>query len=732
MIKEEGEFANFVKRQNLPDNSSAKLIATTKRILERTELLDSGVSSNCQLVVGQVQSGKTMSFTALIALAHENGFPLVVVLAGTKNILLNQTADRLRKDLRADGDGGANPWIIEKKLTKAKRKENAKNLQKTLQIWSEAKAPNQFKPTVIITCLKNRESIDEVVFQLESLRGNFNINDYPVLIIDDEGDQAGLNLLHADDKESPIYAAIKRLRNSVRLHSYVMYTATPQGPLLIGIEDTLSPKHVTLLEAGRDYLGGEDLFFENSSFVKYIPNTETEQIFDTDQSASVPNSLKKALAFYLLSLYVAQNRSLPKPISMLVHPHSKISSHLKFAVWVNNILESWQTIFQYKSESLYESEKTKFFLPAQQELSKTYTLPADWNLDAALEELRWWISKIQVRVVNSKRDEIDPDEWRSYAGWIVIGGNSLERGFTIENLAVTYMPRSTGTGNVDVIQQRGRFFGYKRSYQDILRGWFFQDKAQAYFDYVMHEKSIRSELQKIDESNGRLTDWRRRFLLDPAYNPVRKQVISMGIFHKSLSTFKQQTLFDPVLQVNKEGFLNRIYSLCGELKPMENDHRNNFRNYFCEVDLNKALEILADWPMAPDNRLELSDMVWALRFIIDEREIQNASIILMDWDPNSKSQYVRERSMLKFKANPQMSPEEQRIATLWQGPTPKSGGNYPGDSEMFVKNSISIQVHRVRPIYERTKRPDVLALGLIVPSSSKGYLAQMFKPGERD
>lgn len=53
-----------------------------------------------------------------------------------------------------------------------------------------------------------------------------------------------------------------------------MYTATPQGPLLIGIEDTLSPKYVTLLEAGADYLGGEDLFYEKSSFVRYIPNTE--------------------------------------------------------------------------------------------------------------------------------------------------------------------------------------------------------------------------------------------------------------------------------------------------------------------------------------------------------------------------------------------------------------------------------------------------------------------------
>ncbi len=732
MIKVGGEFANFIRRQNLPEDSEKKLIETTKTILQRTDLLDGENSSNCQLVVGQVQSGKTMSFTALIALAHDNGFPLTIVLAGTKNILLNQTSDRLRKDLKADGDGGANPWIIERKLTRAKRRENTANISKSLSIWTESQAPDLFKPTVVITCLKNRESIDEVVHILESLKGRFCISDYPVLIVDDEGDQAGLNLLHMEDKESPIYAAIKRMRQALEKHSYVMYTATPQGPLLLAIEDTLSPKYVTLLEAGKDYLGGEELFYDKSAFVKYIPNTETQAIFDNDQSASVPQSLKKALAFYLLTLYVAQKRSLPKPLSMLVHPHAKINSHLKHFTWVSSVLESWQTILQDQSESIYQSEKEKFFIPAEQELGKTYKFPQDWNLDAALEELRWWISKVQVRVVNSKRDEITPDEWKSYAGWIVIGGNSLERGFTIENLAVTFMPRSIGVGNVDVIQQRGRFFGYKRSYQDLLRGWFFQDTAQAYFDYILHEKSIRGELEKIDRAKEKLSDWRRRFLLDPQYNPVRKQVISIGIFHRSLSTFKQQTLFNPILQTKKALFLERIYSLCQDPQPMSNDHRNNFRNYSCEINLNDALELLADWPMAPDNRAELSDMVWALRVIADEREIQRASIVLMDWDPKTKTQYVRDRSMLRFKANPQLSPDEQRIATLWQGPTPKSGGNYPGDSEMFIKDSLSIQVHRVRPIYEKTKRPDVVALGLIVPNSKNGILGQLFKVGDKN
>ena len=104
------EFLSFVNRQNLNDESRHGLVESTKKILNRTNLLDGTVESNCQLVVGEVQSGKTMSFTALTALAHENGFPLVIVLAGTKDQLLSQTADRLKRDLKADGNGGPNPW----------------------------------------------------------------------------------------------------------------------------------------------------------------------------------------------------------------------------------------------------------------------------------------------------------------------------------------------------------------------------------------------------------------------------------------------------------------------------------------------------------------------------------------------------------------------------------------------------------------------------------------------
>jgi hypothetical protein len=724
MIRTGGEFQEFVERQRLDSASTEKLERITAKILDRTELLDGGFASNCQLVIGEVQSGKTMSFTALIALAHENGFPLVVVRAGTKDQLLLQTSDRLMKDLRADGNGGANPWVMFVKPKKREHSANLNNLQRALSIWREIDAPESFKPTAVITVLKNRTSIDAATALIEGLRSKIDLNEYPVLVVDDEGDQAGLNLSWATGEESTIYSAIGRLRRSLKRHSYVMYTATPQGPLLVNIEDTLSPKFVTLLESGPDYLGGNELFNHYHEFTKVIPDVESAQVFDVSPTAPIPNSLKQSIAYYLIALYVAQNRSYPKPISMLIHPSAQMLLHNKYDSWVTSVLSSWETILREPDEYVYEREKKSYFEPAVAEIKRTCKLGRDWDLDAALKEIRWWISKIEVRVVNSETNNINANEWLSKAGWILIGGNKLERGFTIENLAVTYMPRSTGVGNVDVIQQRGRFFGYKRKYKELLRGWFFEDHIQAYISYVDHEDSIRGQLGKVDKKGQRLAEWRRRFLLDPAYRPVRRQVISLGVSHRRLSTYKQHMLFDPRILEFQESLKEKLSAYAVGLQRMPEDNRGDRGHYFAKIEIDEALGLLTDWPMSPENRTELDDLIWAIQSLPEEMTFNSANIVFMDWDTKTKSQQVRERSMLRSTANPEREPEEQVIANIFQGPSGRAGIGYPGDDQMYTQDAITIQVHLVQPIYEHTPMPVVYALGLLFPDNAAGFVVE--------
>jgi hypothetical protein len=720
-MNDSSEFNDFVERQNLDDKSKELLLNSTTRIMKRTELLGGEKSANCQLVVGEVQSGKTMSFTSLIALAHDEGFPLVIVLAGTKDQLLSQTAERLNRDLKADGNGGPNSWLMIVKPKKKDRSSNIKKLGRSLSVWKQTSAPKEFKSTAVISILKNKTSLDEVAELINGLRPAFEIDDFPVLIIDDEGDQAGLNLSWLTDQESTVYAAISRLRKTLARHSYVMYTATPQGPLLINIADTLSPKYVTLLSAGKDYLSGEDLFIKNGEFTKRIPETERQEIFDTASDAVVPKSLKEALAYYLLALYVAQKRSNPKPLSMLIHPSAQKSFHTSYANWVNKVLASWEMIFQNPNEIVYQALKRDLFEPALKEIMKTVSIEPDLNLDLVLQSLPWWITSIEVREINSDKSDIDPREWLSHPGWILIGGNKLERGFTIENLAVTYMPRSTGVGNVDVIQQRGRFFGYKRKYKDLLRGWFFEDHIQAYISYVDHEKSIRAQLREVDQNNEKLWDWRRRFLLDPAYQPVRNQVISLGIAHKRLSTFKQHMLFESSLgNLSEDFFQKRINPLIRNEVKHHLDSRDSSGNYVFDISLDNALSLLADWPMSFENRNQMDDNIWAIQALGLELTSKPVSVVLMDWDFEGRELRPRERTMLNDKHDPTKNFESQLIANLFQG----RSNNYPGDAEMKKTDSITIQVHKVQPIYEGKKMQVVTALALIVPPNSRGFIVE--------
>ena len=117
-------------------------------------------------------------------------------------------------------------------------------------------------------------------------------------------------------------------------------------------------------------------------------------------------------------------------------------------------------------------------------------------------------------------------KWRHAEGWILVGGQAVDRGFTVDSLTVTYMPRGVGVGNADTLQQRARFFGYKRRYLGVCRIFLEQDLKDAYIDYVEHEQIMRRELKRLADTGEKLRFWRRRLVLDPSLHPCRRSVIS--------------------------------------------------------------------------------------------------------------------------------------------------------------------------------------------------------------
>jgi hypothetical protein len=90
-LREHGDWSN-VALLNL-DNS-------TRSIVECLSNPESGkLYSSRGLVMGYVQSGKTANFAGVVARAADAGYRLIIVLAGTWNILRNQTQRRFDKEL---------------------------------------------------------------------------------------------------------------------------------------------------------------------------------------------------------------------------------------------------------------------------------------------------------------------------------------------------------------------------------------------------------------------------------------------------------------------------------------------------------------------------------------------------------------------------------------------------------------------------------------------------------
>ena len=672
-----------------------KLKETCVRILSRCCSPGQRDSSTVQLVVGEVQSGKTMSFTGTIALARDNHFPLIIVLGGTKDNLLTQTKNRLEKDLGALGDGGANRWNVLFKPDASK----AGDLVQKLQTWDDPNLKLTFKQTTLLLTLKSVKSLSNTRELLEEVGKRVDLNKYPVLIIDDEADQASLNTKVHKNEQSSFYTGVLNIRKAVPLHSFLMYTATPQATLLLKIVDLQSPETVTLLQSGEEYVGGPDLFDSDNRYAKVLDHVEVDIALNSNKDQPPPNSLKESLAVFVLSIVIAQERQYPRPVSMLVHPGAKRDLHEQYENWVKNIISNWRNALSDQTDIAYKDIKDKWFIPALDELIRTVDISDQWSgdgdavLDGMLKEAAAWLSQIQIQVVNSTEDEnnVSPEDWLKKPAWIVVGGAKLDRGFTIENLITTYMPRSEGMGMADTIQQRGRFFGYKRRYLDLLRGWFNEGTKDIFQNYVEHEKVMHDELRELDENKLPLKEWRRRFLLDSNMKPTRKSVISLKTHRRTLEggfIFKQERLYDKNLAKLANQTLDQFKELFDDAIPDENDKRDTHKNLFVETSIEKLLEILESWPVSLTERESLDEIVFAIRTLLDENYHFDVCLYFMD------SLNLRTRGPRKdFKYD---YIEDLPITNLFTGPQQK-GERYLGDDSMRHADKITIQIHKVYP-----------------------------------
>lgn len=642
------------------------------------------------LVVGYVQSGKTMSFTGLTALAADNGYRLIVYLAGTKNNLLDQTSRRLKKDL---SDGGLEDnYKIHANPTEDDTEDIIGHIE------------SSDKPIILIPILKHYDHINKLANIFDNDDFKDAMGNETVIIIDDEADQASLNSYGRknskkadaeETEESRTYESILKLRSKLPGNSYVQYTATPQANILISMQDLLSPKSHTVLTPGEGYIGGKKFFGRdinhelfNGRLILEIPEN---QVFHKKRNPlkKMPQSLKDALMLHIMAVAIVVKWLKCEPyLSMMVHPDNTKEWNKKFKRWIFDELALWKRALNKpdgQDDKVSLLEKFEKLFPLAIEFYDKDERPTFDQIKPYLHDV---LNDKKVYLVNTDKEAQTEIEWNNYKMHILVGAEMLNRGFTVEKLATTYMPRySVGPNNADTIQQRCRFFGYKGNYIKSCRVFLPKISIDCYFSYIEHEEELRKTLSSCDT----LVQAERRILLSPRLKPTRQNVLPISVVNTKLKGMHGMQAFESKALIEDN---DRI--VAEFLKNHENDADYIYK--YNTVDrTHKRFKIFVDDAITFLNDFRFGNYQDARRKAMTIRYLR----YLSSPDNNEPLEYVyfvqmayeapvRERGFdcknLRLAEN----------TSLFAGPSSSyDSTNYPGDSKIVEPNTITIQLHHI-------------------------------------
>lgn len=703
--------------------SIEKVREETTRIMRLCGNPEEGENSDTGLVFGYVQSGKTLSFTTLAAMAHDNDYQMVIVIAGVSTNLVNQSYERLQKDLRIN-QGFKRKWAILNNLEDPRKNPQMSNtIRRELANWRNPKTPQDLRKTILITVLKNTKRLLHLISTLKKL----DLRNVATLIIDDEGDQASLNTKASSNAKkakkgetlselemSTIYRRILELKSILPHHTFIQYTATPQAPLFINLMDNLSPNFIQLLTPGEKYTGGKEFFLDNSFIVRRIPPIDLDS--DKYQTGEVPESLLEALRFFFLGVaagnLLGDTEGNPRNRSMMIHPSRLIDGHKEYIGWVRNIKGQWAKLLIDRDED--DESRVKLI----NEFRETY-LDLERNLNPIpgfedlLNDLGYQISNTAVQELNSQSGSLVT--WNSNYSYILVGGQAMDRGFTVEGLTVTYMPRGKGVGNADTLQQRARFFGYKKDYLGYCRVYLDDENIHLFKEYVEHEEDIRKKIAQNNLSGLHLDAMKRQFVLSKMFEITRKNVLSDQIEKKSYGNrwvsikaphdkdfiiTHNRTIRDSFVKLNMQSFKEDIGHIKRTSEQVHLEAKLSLRSVYDEF-LSKLI-----FTRQSDSG-EFTGLRVFLELYLQKSPSENCKVVLM------KKGVPRERSLNK----------KEEILNLFQGKNPKSGEEiYPGDIKIKEPELVSIQIHTLN--IKGTEYRNVVTIVVWIPERMSKSLVQ--------
>ena len=481
------------------------------------------------LVIGDVQSGKTATYTALCCKAADAGYQVIVLLAGSLESLRRQTQKRLDEGFagldsseflptgarvlgksRAVGAGIANKTRFAAVFTSRSRDFN-KDVLNSRQLTLRA-----VREPVLFVIKKHKSIIENLATWLKAYNADSNgMIGESLLLIDDEADNASINTNDANSDPTAINRTIRQLLSVFKKRTYIGFTATPFANVFIDPETSDSDFHkeelfprdfIYALEAPTNYIGATRVFGDEGNGIEGLIHEieDADDIFPLRhkshlQVEALPYSLLTAIYQFCIANVIRDLRgdeSVHR--SMLVNVSRFTAVQDRVAHLIDSSMEHVkQEVRSFSRLPLAQAMRSDVIAGLKGLFDLEY-IGSGFNWRDVQAKLFESTAPISVRSVNQRTGAASLDYSKheeSGLRVIAVGGNSLSRGLTLEGLCVSYFFRNAQA--YDTLLQMGRWFGYRKGYEDMCRLWITEDAQQWYGHVALAAEELRDEVRRM-------------------------------------------------------------------------------------------------------------------------------------------------------------------------------------------------------------------------------------------
>jgi hypothetical protein len=484
---------------------------------------DASAKDRRGLVIGHVQSGKTANYIGLVTRAADAGYKFIIVIAGIHNNLRKQTQQRI--DMGFVGRDST-PDSGRKLVGVGQMNKNRKfpvSLTNTSQDFTKQIA-NQlvadlegFSQPVVVVIKKNVTTLKNLYSWLKewNTHGGEQIANVPMLMIDDEADNASINTNKPDLDPTRTNQEIRRILKLFKKHCYVGYTATPFANIFINpdsedemLQDDLFPRDfIYCLDAPTNYFGAHRVFLDEDQSAQiletiedaepYIPIDHKTKDFEV---VELPPSLYESIRVFIVAKAIRILRGHSgKHATMMVNVSRFVNVQKQVREFISHYLENLKREVRYNYSLPVGTALKNASVKALKTAFDEFYAESGVEWQDVQRTLADAVDSIKTVVVNSKSDEaLDykkaSDSNESLTA-IAVGGLSLSRGLTLEGLTISYMYRNTKM--YDTLMQMGRWFGYRPGYDDLCKVWL-SDDSQGWYEYIANAtEELRSRIKQM-------------------------------------------------------------------------------------------------------------------------------------------------------------------------------------------------------------------------------------------